>query len=244
MAGTVVIDAFPESAARYTKGYAIVAIDVIRATTTALTALATGRRCFVVSSTTDAFRLRETFKDALLAGEVGGVMPPGFEINNSPAEVASRADTWRPMILLSSSGTRLIKEAALSDAVFLACFRNYSATARYLAGAGFRKIAVIGAGSQDEFREEDQMCCAWIAARLLNAGYRPQDENTAGVTQRWLHTNPSAILSSRSVEYLRRTGQTADLKFVLSRIDDVRTVAMASGGEVRAAPRYQRRKAA
>lgn len=244
MAGTVVIDAFPESAARYRRGYVVVAIDVIRATTTALTALAAGRRCFVVSSTNEAFQLRDSFQDALLAGEVAGVMPPGFEINNSPAVVAARGDIWRPMILLSSSGTKLIEEASRCDTVFLACLRNHSATARYLAGAAFPKIAIIGAGTRDEFREEDQLCCAWIAAMLLDAGYRPQDERTAELILRWLRAQPSAILPSRSVQYLRRTGQIDDLDFILSRIDDIRTVAIASDGEILVAPRYWRRRAA
>ena len=48
MASHVVIDCFPESVARYRSGYAVVAIDVVRATTTAITAVAMGRRCFAV----------------------------------------------------------------------------------------------------------------------------------------------------------------------------------------------------
>ena len=46
MPKSVVIDYLPESARRYRSGWAIVAVDVIRATTTAITAAATGRRCF------------------------------------------------------------------------------------------------------------------------------------------------------------------------------------------------------
>ena len=46
MKRSVIIDFLPESVRRYRSGWAIVAIDVIRATTTAITAAATGRRCF------------------------------------------------------------------------------------------------------------------------------------------------------------------------------------------------------
>ena len=46
MSKTVVIDCFPESARHYSEAYAIVAIDVIRATTTAITSVNLGRRCF------------------------------------------------------------------------------------------------------------------------------------------------------------------------------------------------------
>ena len=46
MQKSVVIDYLPESVCRYRSEWAIVAVDVIRATTTAITAAATGRRCF------------------------------------------------------------------------------------------------------------------------------------------------------------------------------------------------------
>ena len=46
MRKTVVIDCFPESMETYRDGYAIVAVDVIRATTTAVTSVALGRKCF------------------------------------------------------------------------------------------------------------------------------------------------------------------------------------------------------
>src|SRR3989454_156154 len=108
MVRIVVIDAFPESVPQYRKGWAVVAVEVIRATTTAVTAALTGRRCFPVASTHAAFGLTQQFENALLAGELGGEMPGGFEMNNSPSEIATRTDVSRPLILLSSSGTRLI----------------------------------------------------------------------------------------------------------------------------------------
>jgi len=51
MEKTVVIDCFHERvAAEYTKSHTIVAVDVIRSTTTAITAVDGGRRCFPVPS--------------------------------------------------------------------------------------------------------------------------------------------------------------------------------------------------
>src|SRR5207245_2446733 len=46
---SVVIASFQEDAEINRDGYAVVAIDVIRATTTAITAVAAGRRCFPVN---------------------------------------------------------------------------------------------------------------------------------------------------------------------------------------------------
>ncbi len=164
MVQSVVIDCFPSSVQRYREDHAIVAIDVIRATTTAVTAVVLGRRCLPVESLAAAFQTAARLTNPLLVGEIGGKMPHGFDLTNSPAQLALRSDISRPAILLSSSGTQLICAAAGCQAVYLACFRNCASLSRYLLGRHSR-IAVIGAGSRNEFREEDQMCCALIAAR-------------------------------------------------------------------------------
>src|SRR5712692_9137598 len=129
---TVVIDCFPESVRNYKTGYAIVAVDVIRATTTAITGVAMGRRCFPVPSIEAAFLVAATLEDPLLAGELEGRTPDNFDITNSPAELAPRSDIYRPLVLLSSSGTKVLYEAKECDAVYLGCFRNHMALARYL----------------------------------------------------------------------------------------------------------------
>ena len=100
---SVVIDCFPERARDYWEGHAIVAIDVIRATTTAITSVDRGRRCFPVSTVADALALRARLPDALLVGELRGRTPAGFDLGNSPAALAQRTDVERPAILLSSS---------------------------------------------------------------------------------------------------------------------------------------------
>src|SRR5438552_9334158 len=127
MRKTVVIDCFPESLVSYRKGYAIVAVDVIRATTTAVTTVALGRRCFPVPSLDAAVPLAARLTNPLLVGELGGSMPYGFDLNNSPAALESRTDTHRPMILLSSAGTRLVCAGEESQAMYAACLRNYRA---------------------------------------------------------------------------------------------------------------------
>ena len=220
MTRTVVIDHLPESVARYVRSHAIVAVDVIRAATTAVTAVALGRRCFPVSSLTEALRLRRQLDNPLLVGELGGRRPPGFGMHNSPAELAMRTDVARPVILLSTSGTRLMHGARGAEAAYVACFRNAAALAAQLANR-HRHIAVIGAGSRGEFREEDQICCAWIAAELLRAGYAAADRATTEVVARWGEAPAVACVRGKSAAYLRRTGQRRDLDFVLAHVNDL-----------------------
>jgi 2-phosphosulfolactate phosphatase len=229
---TVVIDYSPESARRYRLGWAIVVVDVIRATTTAITAAAAGWRCFPAPTIAAALELARQFEDPLLAGESGGNIPPGFEIDNSPAAIAVRTDRHRPLVLVSSSGTKVIYEATGCNEVYVSCFRNYSALAQYLAEHHDR-VAVIGAGSLGEFREEDQACCAWVAAGLRDRGYAAYDQATTTLIDRWFRERPRSCLGSRSVAFLERTGRVRDLEFIFNHIDDLPAVFTVRDGQIR-----------
>jgi 2-phosphosulfolactate phosphatase len=231
---TVTIDCFPESLSRYRDGYAIVAVDVIRATTTAVTGVSLNRRCFPTPSLKASLALAAKLDNPLLVGELGGNMPFGFDLTNSPAAVALQLDIARPMVLLSTSGTKVLCAAEGCATVYAACLRNYTAQVRFLA-ARHAKVAIIGAGTRGEFREEDQMCCAWIAEGLVNAGYTC-DEQTAKLMKRWSGVPVDAFLGSKSVEYLTRSGQMSDLHFILEHIDDVNAVFALKNNEITSVP--------
>ncbi len=217
---TVTIDCFPESLSRYQTGHAVVAIDVIRATTTAVTAVAGGWRCFPASSIEAAVELARGWEDALLVGELGGHTPYGFHLTNSPVEFAAPHNGGgRPIILLSTSGTKLLCEASQDVAVYAACLRNVTAQAETLV-ARHPKVAIVGAGARGEFRVEDQLACAWIAALLVEAGYQPLG-GTADIIQRWKGAPVESIAQGNSAAFLRRTGQLRDLEYILAHVDDV-----------------------
>jgi 2-phosphosulfolactate phosphatase len=231
MSRTFVIDCFPESAERYPAPYAVVAIDVIRATTTATTAMHCGRRVFPARGSDDALVIAASLDRPLLAGELGGNMCDGFDITNSPVQIEQRTDTERPMVLVSSSGTQLIMNASeTAAAVYIACLRNYSAVAQFLAQR-HDQIAVVGAGTRGQFRREDQIGCARVGERLLELGYRAGDTATVECIERWRDAPLEVIREGRSADYLRRSQQEHDLEFVLSHIDDVTTVPWLLTGE-------------
>lgn len=231
MNGTVIIDCFPESAHRYRNQYAIVVVDVIRCTTTAVTALSMGKRVFPAQTTDEAFIKASALTDPLLVGELGGNMPYGFHITNSPVQIAERTDVHRPMILVSSSGTQLLMNAEGSEAVYIACFRNVSAVAGYLVGR-HEHIAVLGAGTRGQFRREDQMGCAWIADKLTDMGYQAETPQTMEYILRWKGASPEEVRGGRSAEYLRKSEQAHDLEFILAHIDDLDTVPALINGEL------------
>jgi 2-phosphosulfolactate phosphatase len=226
----VVVDCFQESAVNYHGDWALVAIDVIRASTTAVTAVSTGRRCLPAATLGEAGTIAAGLHEPLLAGELGGNVPYGFDLGNSPADVATRTDIERPLVLLSTTGTGLMTAARGCAAVYVSCLRNYSAQVVHLASAG-RDVAVVGAGTRGEFRDEDQLGCALVAGGLIAAGFTPAG-STAHITERWAGAPIDAVASSKSAEYLRRTGQERDLDFILSHVDDLEEVYELKGDEI------------
>ena len=228
----VAIDCFHEHLAPSAPGTAIVAIDVIRATTTAVTAAALGLQIYPAGSIEAAVRLAADLDRPLLAGELGGVQPYGFDLQNSPCQMEALGARTRPIILLSTSGTRLIAEAASRGEVFIACLRNVAAQAAHLA-ISERDVLILGADSRGEFREEDQLCAARIASGLLRLGYRIEDGATEAIHSRWATAPDDAFLDGRSAHYLRDTGQEDDLRFVLEHVDDLSDAFTLQQGAVR-----------
>jgi 2-phosphosulfolactate phosphatase len=231
MTRTVAIDFFPESALHYKHGYAVVAIDVIRATTTIATAVSMGRRCFPVPSLEAAWHVAARLCNPLLAGELGGVMPRGFEMNNSPAELAARTDVSRPLVVLSSSGTKLIHLGREAEATYIACFRNFKFLSTYLAGR-HSQVVLIGAGSRGERRVEDLMCCSWMARQLIESGYVAENQQTDEMVECCGAATTDTILAGPSADYLRLSGQGRDLVFILSHIADLEWGFALQGDEV------------
>src|SRR5260221_11956752 len=85
----------------------VIVIDVIRAFTVAAYAFAGGAaRFWLVSAVDEAFALREREPRALLAGEVGGRLIPGFDFNNSPSLMAAADVYGRLLIQRTGAGTQ------------------------------------------------------------------------------------------------------------------------------------------
>ena len=227
---SIIIDRFPSDKC-YFDDYTIVAIDVIRASTTAVTAASAGRRCFAVASLEEAFQRQKEFPDCLLAGEIAGIMPEGFDLNNSPATLARRSDLQRPLVLLSSAGTKLMVESCIFADTYVACLRNYKAVAAHIAERHDR-IALLGAATHGEFREEDRLCCAWIASELVKCGHKPENHETREVMEQWSQASVEACTGGNSAAYLRRSGQLHDLEFILSHVNDVVAVFRLADGEL------------
>ena len=90
-----------------TAGGIAVVIDVLRASTTMITAVANGAaRVIPVADVAEARRIAaEAGPTALLGGERGGVRIAGFDLGNSPLEYRRAGVAGRTLVITTTNGT-------------------------------------------------------------------------------------------------------------------------------------------
>ena len=230
---SVVVDSVSESPFRRPQCDAIVLIDVLCDTTTLVTAMAQGRQAFPSANAPAALQMARSLREPLLAASDTETWRAGFEIIDSPSALAARTDV-RPLVLSCWVGATLAENGYSWPDVYLACFRNLSATARHLA-LNHKRVLILNAPHDTDVRCEDQIAAGRIVAALAEAGFAPTGIGTRETLERWGHADIKLATWGRSAEELRRRRREADVEFVLSHVDDVDTACAYVKGRVVAA---------
>jgi 2-phosphosulfolactate phosphatase len=151
------------------EGSVAVVIDVIRATTTMVEALANGARAIIpTASTEEAVKLASSLgrKDTLLCGERKGLKVQGFDLGNSPAEFTGNVVGGKQLVMSTTNGTRAFLAAEDSDRVLAASFLNLSAVVATVREEA--SLLIVCAGKEDRFSLEDALCAGLLIRRLAD----------------------------------------------------------------------------
>ncbi len=147
------------------RGFVCVVIDVLRASTTIVTALANGCSAVFPVETPEEARQIAKERDSLLGGERGGVKLEGFDFGNSPLEYAPEMIQGRTLAFTTTNGTRAIKRCADSDLLLVGCFLNASEIIRFLEREN-RDTYILCAGTRGKPSLEDTACGGMMLERL------------------------------------------------------------------------------
>jgi 2-phosphosulfolactate phosphatase len=143
-----------------------VVVDVMRATSTIVQALASGyRRVLCCAEIGEAVALRDALDEpVVLGGERNAVRIDGFDAGASPREfLEPRAET---LILSTTNGTRtILAAAARCGQVLLGSLLNLAAVAAGVRERG-QDALVVCAGFQGAFALDDAYCAGRIVALL------------------------------------------------------------------------------
>jgi len=162
---------------RLRDGVAVV-IDVLRATTTMVYALAAGcvavRPCAEVE---EAKQLADSMRvgQVLLAGERDGRPLPGFDLGNSPKLFTAARCRGQTLVLTTTNGTRALLRAQQAERILIAAFVNYSAVCEQLR-LDVRPIHIVCAGNGGDVALEDTLLAGAIVDFLCeNCGVNLND---------------------------------------------------------------------
>jgi len=157
-----------------------VVFDVLRATSSMVTALANGAEALIpVSEIAEALEIKRKDPQVLLAGERDGLRIEAnltgsinFDLGNSPREFTKDRIAGKKIVITTTNGTRALRSCAHAKAILVSSFLNLKATAEHLAKVKPAKLIVICSGTFEQTAYED----------VLGAGAlcEPIMQNSAG----------------------------------------------------------------
>lgn len=150
--------------------HVIILVDVLRASSTIITALANGAsRIIPVPTVEEARKMIYHHPNGFLAGERDAHPPAGFDYGNSPRSFLTDHIRGHPIILTTSNFTRTLGKPPDTAIILVGAFLNIdhvATTARHIANKLDQPISVISAGSLYGVSVEDDFTSYQIIIRI------------------------------------------------------------------------------
>lgn len=146
----------------------IVVVDVLRATSSIVEALANGARAVSPASGIDeAVRVAQNIgrDQVVLCGERRTLPIEGFDLGNSPGEFTAERVAGKFLVMTTTNGTSAVLAAAHARRVLIGSLLNLGAVTAALDADG-GPVTVACAGREKRFALEDAVCAGLIVERL------------------------------------------------------------------------------
>ncbi|MDX5420674.1 MAG: 2-phosphosulfolactate phosphatase [Hymenobacteraceae bacterium] len=183
------------------KGKAVVAVDILRATSTMVTAFAHG-----VADIIPVMQLEEcrTYaeKGCLTAAERDGIKAEGFDLGNSPFGYINGDVKGRTIAITTTNGTKAIRMSEAAEEIVVGSFLNLQAVADHLEELQL-DVIVVCAGWKGKFNLEDTLFAGALVERLKG---KFSSENDATLASLYLYQAAKSDLVSflRQSSHVRR----------------------------------------
>ena len=226
----------------------VVVIDVLRASTTLVTALRNGARQIIPATTVEsAVKISgNLFGDVfLLGGERNGRSIEGFNLGNSPAEYSEERVGGKSVIFSSSNGTPAIMKGRFARELLLCAFVNVSAVVRALREKE-RDFTLLCAGHNGMLSLEDMVCAGMVLHLLTDGDPKRWELDDGCVAAQSLYRTfgkaiPKMLRQSEHGRFLEELGFGDDLR-TCAAIDTVPVVPRMDGSFLKLKTEPERRE--
>lgn len=193
----------------------VIVIDVLRATSVIVTALAHRCRGVVPAETVQQAKSLQQ-SDDLLGGERFCKKIAGFDFGNSPLEYMTLQIEGKKVILTTTNGTRAIQKTQKAANVLTGSLLNAMACAN-AARQLKRDVMIVCAGTQDQFSLEDGLCAGLILEEMKKEG-EEVETNDLGTAMISVYRNlgeniEHALLNCSNGKKLSRLGFQEDVLY-------------------------------
>ena len=153
---------------------ACVVLDILRATTSMITALANGAEAIIpVGEIAEALAIKQQRPEVLLAGERNGLRIRGdltggndFDFGNSPREFLPEKVRGKTIVMTTTNGTRALRACTRAEPVLIGSFLNLRATVNWLRRELPLHLILICSGTHNQAALEDTLAAGALCERL------------------------------------------------------------------------------
>ena len=223
-----------------------VVFDILRATTSMMTALANGAPAIIpVTEIAEAVSLHQKNPEMLLAGEregrricAGQTGSVDFDFGNSPREFAPEKIRGKTIVMTTTNGTRALQACAGAKTVLIGSLLNLRALANWLVNERPAHLLLVCAGTFEQTAFEDALA-AGVLCEMLCQKLEYEISDSAQIARQMAQRAGKNFLDAMSFsQNARRLLSNADLRddiaFCLQR-DTINFVAIMEDGVVRKA---------
>ena len=151
-----------------TGDFIVVLVDILRATTTIVTAVGNGVEAIIpVATHEEALRLKS--QGFLVASEKDGVQVDFADFGNSAFSFTRDAIGGKTLVYCTTNGTRALHMAKSASSIAIGAFLNISALTQWLAGQQ-KNVVILCSGWKNKFCLEDALFAGALTRRLLDTG--------------------------------------------------------------------------
>jgi 2-phosphosulfolactate phosphatase len=153
----------------YFTGKTAVVIDVLRASSTIITAIEHGAKEVIPVSTVE-FAVKVSGGmfggQTLLCGERNSKKIEGFALGNSPLEYTKKIVDGKSIIYYTTNGSKAILKAKFSENLFVCTYNNLTAVAKHLVKLD-SDVEILCSGNNNLFSLEDSVCAGRLVREII-----------------------------------------------------------------------------